>query len=530
MRTIYHGGRVYAGRGAFVTAFVTEGDRFIYAGDDAGALACRRDGDAVVDLKDRFVCAGFNDSHMHLLSTGLALGHARLDQHTQSLEDMIDHMRGFAASHPEGWIVGRGWNQECYTDVSRMPDRRDLDRVSRDRPVVAVRCCGHCLAVNSRVIELLGITASTPAPEGGAIGVRDGEPDGLFYDEAMTIVYDAIPEPSFEAIKGMLREASALLSRCGVTSCQSDDYSTPWPTVNRAIRALIDEGELTVRVTEQCNFTSVASLKAFFDAGCTPGSGDSMFRVGPLKMVADGALGARTAYMSRPYADAPDTRGLELLSQQTLDDMVAFANDHGMAVAVHAIGDGCLDMVLDAVEKALTRTPRADHRHGIVHCQITRPDQLDRMARLNMHIYAQTVFLNYDALIVRDRVGDIADSSYSWKTLMDKGLTVSNGTDSPVESPDPMRGLQCAVTRTPLSGGEAYLPDQAFTVAQALDTYTADGAIASFEERDKGQIRAGMLADFVMLGADPFAVAPDHIAQIPILATWLGGRRVYGEI
>ena len=218
---------------------------------------------------------------------------------------------------------------------------------------------------------------------------------------------------------------------------------------------------------------------------------------------------------------------MAVYSQETLDEVIGCAHARGMNVAVHAIGDACLDYVLNAVEKAMAAHPRPDCRHGVVHCQITRRDQLERMARLGMHIYAQSIFLDYDSRIVRARVGDLADTSYSWKTLMNMGLTVSNGTDCPVELPDALRGIQCAVTRAPLAGGEAYLPQEAFTVREALDSYTSAGARASFEENRKGRIEQGMLADFTVLGRNPFDTPPEELSRIPVLETWLGGRRVY---
>ena len=527
MRTIYHNGRVYAGKGAFLTAFAVEDGRFIHAGDDQIALGLSRPGDRVVDLHGAFVCPGFNDSHMHLLGTGQALTRARLDEHTTSLEDMIEYMRAFTDTCASEWIVGRGWNQDKFVDADRMPDRHDLDRVSADRPVMAVRCCGHALSVNSEALRRLNITSETAVPAGGAIGLEDGEPDGRFYDEAMSLVYDAIPSPDLAEIEAAIRAGSAALSACGVTSCQTDDYSAPWRLVNRAMRGLADDGRLTVRVTEQCNFSDPDEFQKFLDEAGPYGAGDDMFRLGPLKLLADGALGARTAYLSRPYADAPETRGLRLFTQEALDRMVDMADAHGRPVAIHCIGDACVDMALDAIAKALSKRPRADHRHGLVHVQITRPDQLERMARLHIHAYAQTIFLDYDSSIVRQRVGDLADSSYSWKTLTRLGGTVSNGTDSPVERPDALRGIQCAVTRRPLSGGEAYLPGEAMTVAEAIDSYTCAGAYASFEEQKKGQIRPGLLADFVILGDDPFGVEPERIAGIPVIETFLGGKSVY---
>lgn len=531
MKSIYYNGRVYTGTLPLTEAFIVENDKFTHTGTSADMLALACAGDQKIDLQGRFVSAGFNDSHMHLLSLGLALTRAKLNEHTSSLEELVQHMIDFARENPNragGWIVGRGWNHDYFTDVSRMPSRYDLDRVSTEYPVVAVRCCGHSLVVNSKVIEMLGVTAETKAPEGGSIGIENGEPDGRFYDNAMDAVYAAIPDPTKEDIKNMMRAACRKLNSYGITSCQSDDYSTPWRMVNEAYQELIESGELTVRVYEQSNFQSVASLTEFIGEGNVTGVGSEMFKIGPLKLLGDGSLGARTAYLSRPYSDDPSTCGLPVYTQELLDDMICCASAHSMQVAVHAIGDGCLDRVLSAFEKALAAHPRTDHRHGIVHCQITRAEQLQKMIDMKLHIYAQSIFIDYDANIVRSRVGDMADTSYNWKTLMDGGLSVSNGSDCPVEMPNVLLGMQCAVTRTSLHGnGEAYLPDQAFTVQEALDSFTIRSAEGSFEENIKGRIAPGMLADFSVLEDSPFDVQPDTIKDIPVLETYLGGKKVF---
>lgn len=536
MKKIFYNGKVYTGELPLREAFAVEDDRFVFVGDSKEALALAAEGDKKVDLSGRFVCAGFNDSHMHLLNYGLSLVSAKLDEHTESLAELLDYVRTFAAEHPvaEGaWLKGRGWNQDYFTDEKRMPDRHDLDGISTEYPICLVRCCGHCLVVNSKALEVLGVTADTPQPEGGSIGMADGEPDGRFFDNAMGLVYDTLPAPSKEEIKTMIRTACAALNGYGVTSSQTDDYlsfhAVPWQTVMEAYKELEAEGLLTVRVNEQSNFGDLTSLKAFMEAGHNTGTGSSLFRTGPLKMLGDGSLGARTAYLSRPYADDPSTCGFPVFSQETLDEMIGHANRNGMQVAIHAIGDGCLDMVLDAIEKALKECPREDHRHGIVHCQISRADQLQRIIDLKLHIYAQSIFLDYDNHIVEARAGkDLAATSYSWKTLLDGGVSVSNGTDCPVELPDPMKGIQCAVTRRSIRDGYGpYLPKQAFTVQEALDSYTWRGAEASFEEGVKGRIAPGQLADFVLLSDDPFAVKPDDIHNIAVCETWLGGKSTF---
>ncbi len=299
-------------------------------------------------------------------------------------------MKDFSKEHPvreNGWIKGRGWNQDYFTDVDRMPNRYDLDQVSTTNPVIVTRACGHCLVVNSKALELLGITADTPQPDGGQIGIENGECDGRFFDNAMDPVYQAIPVPTKDEIKDMIRIACKALNAYGVTSSQTDDYcvyrAVPWQTVNEAYQELEESGELTVRVYEQSNFTDLPSLKGFVEAGCVTGVGSDLFKIGPLKMLGDGALGARTAFLSRPYADDPSTCGLPVFTQETLDEMIGYANANNMQVAVHAIGDACLDRVLSAIEKALKENPREDHRHGVVHCQISRADQLKKIEDLS---------------------------------------------------------------------------------------------------------------------------------------------------
>ena len=536
MRTIYYNGVVYTGALPLAEAFGEEDGVFFFAGTNEEALGLKGEGDCLVDLGGRFVCSGFNDSHMHLLSFGGSLRMAHLAEHTGSLADVVDCLRAFKESRSfrEGdWIQGRGWNQDYFADVSRMPDRHDLDKVSTDIPICAERACGHCLVVNSRALSLLGIDADTPQPAGGRIGMDEDGPDGRFFDNAMDLVYRAIPGPDKEEVKEMMLAACRALNACGVTSSQSDDYcafpDVPWTLVNEAYRELEKEGRLTVRVYEQSNFSNLEGLREFVEAGNRTGEGSSLFKIGPLKMLGDGSLGSRTAFLSRPYADDASTRGIPVFTQEALDEMAAYANAQGMQMAVHAIGDACLDRVLAAYEKALRACPRPDHRHGIVHCQITRPDQLAKISRMKLHVYAQSIFLDYDIHMVRERVGEeLASTSYSWKTLLRGQTTVSNGSDCPVELPSVVAGIQCAVTRTTLRDHRGpYLPDEAFTVQEALDSYTIGGAYASFEEQVKGKIAPGMLADFVVLGENPFEVPADRLREISVEEVYLGGRRVF---
>ena len=532
MRTIYRNGAVYTGELPLCRAFVVEDGRFICAGSDEDALAMKEPGDEVKDLKGRFVCAGFNDSHMHLLNYGNALGAADLSQHTQSLSGMKKYMKEFIREQspkPGTWVRGRGWNHDYFEDERRFPNRRDLDMISTEHPICLTRTCGHACVVNTMALRLAGITGNTPQVEGGLYEVDEsGEPNGIFRENAMDLIYGCLPEPTKEDIKEMILAASKALNRYGVTSSQTDDLlafnNVPYERVLEAYRELDAEGRMTVRVYEQSQFTTLDGLKAFVKKGYNTGWGNHWFKIGPLKMLGDGSLGARSAYLSQPYADDASTRGIPIFTRQQFEDMVGYANSHGMQVAVHAIGDGILDDILAAYEKALARHPGKDHRHGIVHCQITRPDQLDTFAKLSLHAYFQSIFLDYDIHIVEERIGkERAASSYHFRTLYET-THASNGSDCPVELPDVMKGIQCAVTRTTVKDHVGpYLPEQALDIKQALDSFTAEGAYASFEENVKGRIAPGMLADFVILGANPFETSPEELARIPVEATYVDG-------
>lgn len=539
MRTVFLNGKIYTGTLPLAEAFVIEDGAFLYVGSSAGANAFAGINAACVDLKGQFVCAGFNDSHMHVLHYGQVLSSPRLNEHTHSLEDMLCCLKNYLNSplYMEGtWLVGHGWNQDYFSDVSREPNRWDLDRVSSEIPVVAVRCCGHSMAVNSKVLSLMHITSETPQPEGGRIGFEGAEPNGLFYDNAMELVYDCIPAPSKEALKQMILLAGKTLNSYGVTSCHSDDYqvfkNVPWQMVNEAFQELEASGDLSVRVYEQSNFTSLSSLKEFINAGNKTRTGSEMFRIGPLKLVGDGSLGARTAYLSSPYSDDPSVLGFPLFSKQELKELVEYAHINGMQIAVHEIGDAGVDDYLASLESAFAIYSVQDHRHGLVHCQITRPDQLQKIEQLGLHIYVQPIFLDYDNRIVEARVGEArASSSYSWKTLRDKGLSVSFGTDCPVELPNALGCIQCSVTRKTLDGTVGpYLPGEAFSIQEAIDAYTIASAEASFEENKKGRIQPGYYADFVVLSENLFDIPQSEIQNVAVEQVYLAGKQVYQRV
>lgn len=542
-KTIYYHGQVYTGSLPLAEAFVVLGDCFLGAGtlEDMEKLAgdtCDR-----VDLKGCFVCPGFNDSHMHLLNYGDNLEKAQLAGHTSSLEEMMEYLREFEKKEAQekgglgernnSWLFGWGWNQDFFRDQKRFPTRWDLDEVSTVRPICLTRACGHCCVVNSKALEVLGISKHTPDPEGGSFE-RDetGELSGLIREKAVEYVYSRIPKPSGSQIKGMIKKALKKLNSYGVTSCHTDDFeafSVPYETVIQAYQDLEKSGELTVRICQQARFKERESFQKFLDAGWITGAGSPYYKIGPLKLIVDGSLGSRTAYLSCPYKDDPLAQGILLMRRKSLKEMIMLAHEKGMQIAVHAIGDGALDFVLDGYEEALRAVKSQDLRHGIVHCQITRPQQLERIIKGGFCVYAQTIFLDYDIQIVEDRVGrELASTSYAFGTLRKHGVHVSNGSDCPVEEPDVMAGIQCAVTRKNLEGTAGpFGKEEAMTVQEALDSYTKEGAFASFEEKRKGGIQSGMLADFVILSQNPFETPKESLKDISVLETYVGGRCVY---
>jgi predicted amidohydrolase YtcJ len=527
MITLFKNGRVFTPSLGYCNSFAVEDIRFIPVEKAAEA-------DCVVDLEGKFVCPGFIDTHMHMVGLGRTLSVCDLKKHTGSLKEVIDYMKEYykKTHFTDGqWLSALGWNDDNFTDVHRPINRHDLDEITRERPIYCGRICGHCACVNTKALELMGVTIDTPCPEGGRIGIENGELTGMFYDNAINIIRKNLPVPDVEEIKTYIMVACREIISHGVTSTMTDDFTLlyRWPTVMRAYKELEADGMLPVRVYQQSNFDTPEGLNAFNAEGYTTGVGTDMYRIGPLKMIADGAVGTHTAYLSQPYTDKPDTCGAMVYNQETLDRMIELANNRDMQIAIHTIGDGCLDMVLDAYEKAFAKHQREDHRDTLIHCLVTRPDQLPRIKRLGLRVHFQSEFLDYHSRIAELRLGkERAMNAYAWKSMKDMGIAVSNSSDSPVEIPSPLRGIQLAVTRSPLDGsGKPLNPKEALSVEEAIAGYTTDAAIASFDENKKGRIAPGFFADFVILGADPLECPPGEIANIKVLETWMNGKRVY---
>jgi hypothetical protein len=536
MDTIFYNGRIHTMEPGWKTqtAVAVQNGIIQRVGSDEEVLALKTEQTKLVDLQGKTMLPGFTDSHMHLLSYGYSLEKVNFYS-ARCIDDLVTLAKDFLAERPYlTWLQGRGWNQE-YWPENRFPTRFDLDRISRDIPMSFTRACGHIIIVNSKALEVMGITKDTPQPFGGQFDVdEDGEPLGIFREAARDFVYDTLPDLTVEDVKRMLKNGMNELVKAGITEVQTDDFEAlpagQYQKVLDAYHELEDEGALKVRIFEQCLLASQPLLEQFLSEGHYTGEGTPMFRVGPLKLMADGSLGGRTAYLARPYADDPSTEGIPVFTQEQLDKLILTAQQGGMMAAVHCIGCGAADMTMQAIEKAQLACPRPDVRHAIVHCQITDQALLEKFSELNVLAHIQPAFIDDDIPIVEARVGrELTQTSYNWKTLQDSGVHIAGGSDSPVIDFSVMNGIYCAVTRQRLNGEPAggWLPDQKLTVEEAVRAYTMGGAYASYDERVRGTIRNGKYADLVVLDRDLFAIDPEEIKDVEVDMTVLNGEIVY---
>ena len=500
-------------------------------------LKLKKDNTIIHDLEGKALLPGFNDSHMHLVNYGYSLTQVNLIG-VPTIEELNERVANFVSENQieEGkWVRGRGWNQDYFIGEKRFPTRYDLDKISTTNPIVVTRACGHVVVANTKALKILNIGRDTKQVEGGHFDLdKDGEPTGVFRENAVGLIYNSLPTPTVEEIKNMMVKAIEHMNKEGITSVGTDDFEAfpdrNYENILKAYNELKEENKLNIRVYEQCLLPSIDRLQGFIDKGYKTSMGDNLFKIGPLKLLIDGSLGARTAALVEPYSDDPTTVGITTATEEELDSLVDLAHRNNIQVAIHGIGDKAMYMAFSSIEKSLRDNPRDDHRHGIVHCQITDEYLLDRFKELNAVAYIQPIFLDYDWKIVKDRVGEEREkTSYNWKTMVNKGVAIACGSDSPVETFDVMKGIYEAVTRKDLAGNptDGWLPEQKLTVDEAVYGYTMGGAYASFEEDIKGSLEVGKLADMVVLSSDIFHIDEDDIKDVNIHMTILGGKIVY---
>jgi len=517
------------------SAIAVDGDKVLGYGTDEEVLAMVGDGE-IIDLGGKTLLPGFNDSHMHFLNYGYYKTIVDLDgckshaEFKQRIKDFIAE-KEIPAGH---WVEAVGWNQDDWDDVS-LPDRYEMDEISTEHPIYALRVCGHVCLLNSKALQEAGINRDLPQPKDGYYEVdENGEPNGVI-SEMMTFLYGQMQEAEVSDIKEMLKAACADANKVGITSVQTDDFDAlpgrNFTKIIAAYRELIAEGQLGVRVTEQCALTEMERYDEFEAAGFRMGEGDDYFRIGSLKLYLDGSLGARTAWMLDDYSDDPGNKGFGVYSDdKDLFELVERVTRDGREAAMHCIGDAATLQGIRAIENAAARYPDMKPRHGIVHAQILNEDICRRMADGNIMAYIQPIFIEYDLHMAEDRVGaERMKTSYNWRDMKDMGIMLSMGTDCPVESFNPLANIYSAVTRKDLElvpdGG--WYKEQALTLDEAIEGYTKGSAYMSRDEKIKGTLEKGMLADMVVLNEDIYNVHPDKIKDITVAMTITGGKIVY---
>jgi predicted amidohydrolase YtcJ len=513
-------------------AIAIRGDRIQAVGKGIEIAKLKGPQTQVIDLGGHFLMPGFNDAHLHLDDAGTTKLSVDVTG-VKSLEELrarIDKKVG--ESKAGDWILGSGWDETLWP-VKVTPTRWDLDEVSGGHPVFLVRIDGHIAVANTRALQLGSITLASRDPQGGQIDRnQNGEPTGILRETAQAAIREVIPKPTHRLRREGLELALADLAEHGVTSAQ--DYSPVWENF-QIYEELEKEGKLTARITEWLPFDDpVEELSR--KRNSHPQS-DLMLHTGMLKGFMDGSLASHTAAMLEPYADDAKNSGLPRYDTVKLNDMTTERVLAGFQIGFHAIGDKGVQMALDAfagAEKAAheahVRAPNGgdDFRLRIEHAQVTTPAQIAQFKTLKVIASMQPSHVLTDMRWAQDRLGPKrAATSYAWLAFLNKGVTLAFGTDCPVEPVSPFRGLYAAVTRKSENGKQEYFPEQRLTIDQAIAAYTAGSAFAEFEEKEKGKLMPGMLADFIVLDRDPAASSPEKLLGTKVLRTVVGGKTVF---
>ncbi|MGH9498204.1 MAG: amidohydrolase [Terriglobales bacterium] len=503
------------------------GDRIIAVGSDADVEGLRGPNTRVMDAGGKLLLPGFNDAHVHFVSGGAQLDSVQLNDVT-SPEEFVRRVAAQAKKTPKGeWIQGGDWDETKWPGFV-LPTRQLIDPVTPDNPVFLSRYDGHSAVANSAALKLAGITAQTPDPAGGTI-VRDaqGNPTGDLKDAATDLVYKVIPPLSYgqrmRAVKRALEHAASL----GVTSVQNMDPDYADIAVYAEV---LQAGELTTRIYAAPLITQVDDQVKI---GIRHAFGGPYLRIGAVKAFADGSLGSRTAYFFEPFQDEPGNHGLlsdEMQPLSLMRDRMMRADAAGLQICTHAIGDRAISTVLDLYTDIVKAHGPADRRLRIEHAQHMAAKDFDRFAQLNVIASVQPYHAIDDGRWAEGYIGhDRASRTYPFRTFLNHGVHLAFGTDWDVAPLNPMMGLYAAVTRATLDGKNpnGWFPEQKLTVEESVRAYTMGSAYAEFQEKAKGSITRGKLADMVILRDDIFAIDPVKIRDVKVLKTIVGGRLVW---
>lgn len=528
MEVAYVNGNVYTMKeeGDKCSAFVVRDGKFLYCGTDEEAKRLA-DGGKVVDLKGAVVLPGMIDTHQHVFSYARDLMKLNLKA-AKSLGELKEMIRKRAEETLDGqWILGTGFDQERF-DVPVLPSRKDLDQVCPDNPIIITRYCLHINVANSKALEAGGIKKGFLPKVAGTVEFDEsGEPTGVLWDQAAADIIASIPDPleSKAAKKNAVEMACREMNKYGLTGvhpiqgkhCDLFEYMDVY-------QDLADEGRLTTRVYLGFDELPGCSIRT--------GLGNEMVKYGFFKIYTDGSMGARSAFLTEPYADDPSQIGVTNYSQEELDKRIKEAYDRDIQVGIHVIGDRSVEMLVESIEKVYKENPKPNARFRMIHMSLLNEGIIQRIKSLPVVIDIQPMFVSTNVRWSESRVGhERAKYHYCWRRLLDEGLILTAGSDSPIETYDPMKGTYAIVTRQGLDGYPegGWFPEERVTVYEAISMYTKNAAYVSFEEDIKGTIEEGKLADFVLLDTDVFQAEPAKIKDIKVLKTYLSGREVYSR-
>ncbi|MGI4830477.1 MAG: amidohydrolase [Janthinobacterium lividum] len=533
-----------------VTAMAVRGDLILAVGTDASMLALKDPQTKVIDLHGAFAMPGFNDAHTHMAMAGQQRLAVNLIG-TRSVAEMQDRIRRYVASaRPGQWILGGGWDHTLWASKT-LPTRQELDAVTAGHPALLDRVDGHIAVVNTAALHIAGLTGATPNPKGGAFDRgTDGELTGIIRETpALAVVREHIPKPDTETRTKALNLSIQDALAHGVTSVQDFSDWEDW----LVLESLEQTGKLPLRFAEWIDFNlPIAVLE---QRRASHVAADPLLHLTQLKGFMDGSLGSRTAALEEPYADDPENAGLPRYEAEKLEQMATERARAGFQLGFHAIGDRANDMALDAFEAAEQAgkpaacageqpcpaatdgtivcsdhpcEPVPDFRYRIEHAQVVTPGAFDRFARLHVIASMQPSHLLTDMAWASQRLGpERSTRAYAWRSFLDHGVTLAFGTDYPVESISPFRGLYSAVTRQNEAGTQTFQPQQRLTIHEAIYAYTQASAYAEFRDRLKGRLEPGYLADFVVLDRDITTVPPRSLLDTVVLRTVVGGVTRY---
>ena len=516
-------------------AVAIKGNKIVAVGSDAEIRELIGPRTTVIELNGGSVLPGFEDSHIHLQSTATMMGGVNV--HPDVAPDIDAFVERVAERvkrlSPGDWIIGRGWDQDKMGWIKypereiKWPTRWDLDKVSPNNPVFLTRICGHAAVANSKALEMAGITKDTPQPKGGEIqkDTKTGEPTGVLFEHAMDLVVYIIPAKELQCTYDDLQAIFERALAAGITYVQE---AAAGPRELALYEEALRRGELPIRVGLMMSEGQVELKKLRISSPF----GNEWLRINGFKFFSDGALGARTAALREPYTDKPDTKGILIYSLEELTDLYTEAHRLGIQCCTHAIGDAAAEMVLEANRASYEALgiPVGTYRDRMEHCQILGPDIIKEMAEQGMIASIQFSFATSDGPWAENRVGpERIKYSYCWRKLLDNGVPLAGGTDSPVEDYVPLVGIQKIVTSKNLDGTPegGYYPEEVLTVEEAIKLYTIWSAYANWQEDYLGSIEIGKLADLVVLSGDILSVPHDQIAQLEVVMTIVDGEIVY---